>query len=194
MCRPMLHKNEPMQKTINTQKMLADSLINHMTKWCIINAWEPLKLFRSCVMNYRVSHNHRGKPSLWCYSTAVTLTPAKNTLRAMEGVSESVSQKTSPQTDWHIGYHIVTHQHWCFDKPAWPLCCTITWSQLVRSKVSANGWCSKGSSFMSGCVCVSVRVCAAVLRPYSHKDCGSFLLCGSYFDIQHHIRSGTVDF
>lgn len=39
-----------------------------------------------------------------------------------------------------------------------------------------------------------VCVCAAVLKPYSHKGCGSFLLCGSYFDVQHHIRNGTVDF
>lgn len=38
-------------------------------------------------------------------------------------------------------------------------------------------------------LCIYVCDCAAVLRPYSHKDCGSFLLCGSYFDMQHHLRN-----
>lgn len=44
---------------------------------------------------------------------------------------------------------------------------------------------------MSESVCVCV--CAAVLSSHSHKSSGSFLLCGSYFDVQHHIRDGTVD-
>lgn len=121
--------------------MLTDSLTNHMTALCIINASEPFKMFNSC------------KRSLRCSNTTLALTPSlvlsmpEKSHRRSDWVSES---KTSPQTDWHVGYHIVTHQHWCFDKPAWPLCCTITWSQLVRSKVNANGWCSKGSSFKSG--------------------------------------------
>lgn len=82
-----------------------------------------------------------------------------------------MSETTSPQWDWLVGYHIVTHHLWCFDKPAWPLCCTITWSQLVRSKVNANGWCSRGSSFMSECECGCMRVCfcGGVLKLNCHK-------------------------
>lgn len=68
-------------------------------------------------------------------------------------VSRATGSTTSSQTDWHAGYHIVTHQRFCFDKPTWPLCCTITWSQPVRSKVNANGWWGMGSSFTCVCVC-----------------------------------------
>lgn len=92
----------------------------------------------------------------------------------------------SPQTDWHVGYHAVTHQRCCFDRPARPLCFAIAWSQPVGPEVNANGRCSQGSRFVSGwrrcwrqrrwCL---VRLCC---RFCSGHGCGSFLLCLRHFD------------
>lgn len=105
---------------------------------------------------------------------------------AWDSRRKRLSSWASPQKDWHVGYHAVTHRRFCFDRPVWPLCSTIAWSQPVRPEVNANGWCSQGSRFVSGwrrcwrqrrwcLVCLCCRFC-------SRHGCGSFLLCLRYFD------------
>lgn len=127
---------------------------------------------------------HRDWPCLhspWCCRRR-TVPPFQ---LAWDSRRKRLSSWASPQTDWHIGHHAVTHQRCCFDRPAWPLCFTIAWSQPIRPEVSANGWCSQGSRFVSGwrrcwrqrrrcLLCLCCRFC-------SRHGCGSFLLCLRYF-------------